>query len=491
MGGNGGSYDGKLTFLHVVPGFTCETKKAPKAILRRDQGIWKLTENQTAKCEAILDQIVTDVQYKEGSSFLNYKGNDFYKENNSPADSGGLINFVDETLVRASADPNSADASPGDGICANAAGVCSLKAALDEANTQNDKSHVIRLEPGTYNINFTILMTSQSFAGLYGDDPSTTIIRGGHPVQGMMVSGPNLSFSGTRTLQNVSMNNGNNTAAFSGSGLSVLASIHVKNCIFENHNSPFNAVIYSGVSGNHLLVEKTRIRNNNRTGIQIFGPESVTVVDSEIMNNGAFGLWVDNGSWNIQVLRTSVVGNGMDGIRLHKCYTNCRVENSTIANNVGHGIVIESPPNSFVTDDLIIRNSTLVNNGSVASGRNLYVDMNMNTPGHVLRLENTILSSAHPVCSAPSVVNYGIETYNVISSDAGCATGGTPVTVGSANLGPLQYNPGGTGQTFVPLIGSPAINSGSNALCSPIDQLGKPRPGVSSPTCDIGAVEVQ
>jgi CSLREA domain-containing protein len=55
-------------------------------------------------------------------------------------------------------------------------------------------------------------------------------------------------------------------------------------------------------------------------------------------------------------------------------------------------------------------------------------------------------------------------------------------------LGPLQDNGGGT-LTQALIHGSPAIDAGDNALCTPTDQRGVKRP--QGPGCDIGAFEVE
>src|SRR5262249_4471441 len=42
------------------------------------------------------------------------------------------------------------DAAPGDGTCATSTGVCTLRAAIQEANALTGGPHTIRLPPGTY-----------------------------------------------------------------------------------------------------------------------------------------------------------------------------------------------------------------------------------------------------------------------------------------------------------------------------------------------------
>jgi hypothetical protein len=57
---------------------------------------------------------------------------------------------------------------------------------------------------------------------------------------------------------------------------------------------------------------------------------------------------------------------------------------------------------------------------------------------------------------------------------------------GNLLLGPLAFNGGAFAMnTRLPQAGSPLINAGNAAFCTPLDQRGAARVGV----CDIGAVE--
>ncbi len=67
---------------------------------------------------------------------------------------------------------------------------------------------------------------------------------------------------------------------------------------------------------------------------------------------------------------------------------------------------------------------------------------------------------------------------NLIETNGGCPA---VTQTGDPLLGPLGDN-GGLTPTFLPAIGSPAINSASSQACTKTDQRGDPRPAGSG--CD-------
>jgi hypothetical protein len=81
------------------------------------------------------------------------------------------------------------------------------------------------------------------------------------------------------------------------------------------------------------------------------------------------------------------------------------------------------------------------------------------------------------------------EGHNVDDVDSNCnLTASTSRRNVNPRLGPLANN-GGPTDTFALLEGSPAINRGGNAACSPTDQRGAPRKQFA--VCDSGSFEVQ
>ncbi len=113
--------------------------------------------------------------------------------------------------------------------------------------------------------------------------------------------------------------------------------------------------------------------------------------------------------------------------------------------------------------------------------------------GGNVRMGNTIVANSSVSadngtpslnCDGGSVISDG---HNLIG-DNSCVTGGDASDLRSVNPMLSFINPnGGPTDTLLPLIGSPAIDAGDNALCPAQDQRGVVRPVGSA--CDIGAVE--
>lgn len=166
--------------------------------------------------------------------------------------------------------------------------------------------------------------------------------------------------------------------------------------------------------------------------------------------------------------------------------------NSTISGNSasnGGAITNESDSSSTVS----LNNVTVADNNAVGGGGGIN-----NAGAGTVRLGNTILArnvnaggSGHD-CSG-SLTSRG---YNLIQNTSGCIIDGdiSGNLIGlDPNMGPLQANRGLT-QTHALLVGSPAIDGGSQATpgsggtaCEVTDQRGVARP--QGAACDIGAYE--
>jgi len=95
VGGNGGGYEGKLLFVHLEPNFSCEGKKAPTSILRRDlDKKWYFTKNTYSKCAEVSNQLVSDVVYNPIESILNYNQIEFVQLITTPWDNISLADAL-------------------------------------------------------------------------------------------------------------------------------------------------------------------------------------------------------------------------------------------------------------------------------------------------------------------------------------------------------------------------------------------------------------
>ncbi len=162
------------------------------------------------------------------------------------------------------------------------------------------------------------------------------------------------------------------------------------------------------------------------------------------------------------------------------------IVNSTFAENragtAGSGGAIYSSNTAVNT---ALNNVTIErNNADVAGGI---------WNGGTVRMGNTIVANSSVTadngtpslnCDGPSVISDG---HNLIG-DNSCVNGSDATDLRSVNPNLSFINPnGGPTDTLLPLIGSPAIDTGDNGSCAATDQRGVARPVGSA--CDIGAVE--
>ncbi len=500
--GNGGFYDGKLTFVALEPGFQCENQKSPKAILRFVNGQWYYTLNTEKQCGLIQNQAVQDVDYQEDRRFLMFNDLLFYQDT-SLNNSGNFVTFagqVKEFFVTPLADPNTSDATLGDGVCSNSLGLCSLRAAIEEANAALSPGinfYLIRVAQGTYNMSATLEISSPVFVGLFGDGPEKTIVVNNTSATGMVqvLANPKQVNKAFVSLQNLSFNQG---IGLAGSGVSTsIRSLHIKNCMFDGHTGQ-NAVIFTG-PGTSVLIEDTRIRGSQGDGIRILG-DSVTIDNSEIINNAGAGIHfrgsVTNVHRNIRITKTTIARN-FEGILVRNCHSNCLIENSTISENTSFGLSLVVTLNNL--EGLVVRSSTITN-GEVSTGtaiRLSRLDASI-IPYHYLQLENSIItrgSSVQSNCIFSSNTSSipQILSVNSIADDSSCNQEGNMTVVSNPLVGPLGDH-GGFSLTHLLLPGSPAIDAGSDLLCPLSDQRGLRRlvsKTTSAQRCDVGAVEIQ
>lgn len=173
------------------------------------------------------------------------------------------------------------------------------------------------------------------------------------------------------------------------------------------------------------------------------------------------------------------------------------ITNTTIAYNAamrGGGVAIEGG-----NSEVDLNNVTIAGN---TDGGGIFVAAN---GGLTQTIENSIL--AGNVWGAPTdclldqfsgprnIISRGHNLIGLMCDHYVAATGDLTGTIGSPldpMLGPLQDN-GGSTWTRALLTGSPAIDAGNNATCTPTDQRGVPRPqdgnGDHVAICDMGAYE--
>jgi CSLREA domain-containing protein len=401
---------------------------------------------------------------------------------------------------------DASDSNPGDGVCETAPGngVCTLRAAIEEANTLGAGDDTIILPPNTYLLTLVNELTINGDLTISGSGASTTIIDGSksvRPDSGVLVVVPGITVSisgvtirngvrgtsgdtggggifnsGTLTLSN-GMVSGNTTLGLGGgifnSGTLTLSNITVSANSGGFHgggifNSGTMTLTNSTVSGNDSS------GHNGASGGGILNTGTLTLTNSTVSGNSVFG-----------------GGGGISNSSVFNSPGTLTLINSTVSGNRG-GVGLGGGIANGGTANLL--NATITNNtlgfgdgGGVSSGRSF-------------NIQNTIIAgnfrSGLPSDCAGTINSNG---NNLMGSLDRCTVNGGGVTLADPKLGPLQNN-GGPTETHALLSGSPAIDGGNPSGCRnnlgtllTTDQRGFHRPVDGNDNhvavCDIGAFE--
>lgn len=248
------------------------------------------------------------------------------------------------------------DANPGDGVCLTVGGVCTLRAAIQEANALPGPD-VIALGSGTYKLTIPGAFEFGSATGdlnIYSDitingaDSETTIIDGNGTLTGDRVI---YVTSGTVTLSHLTIQNGllspdsTHPEPTGGGFRSDGGVVTLDSVIVKNNNAHFAGGIYNQAT---LLLLNSRVINNSATcgnsgGIGNNAGGNMTVQSSKVSGN-------------------KVVGGNDGGIGNHG--STLTLLNSTVDGNVviaGHGGGIGNNNGGTVT----LRNSTVESNQAI------------------------------------------------------------------------------------------------------------------------------
>lgn len=396
--------------------------------------------------------------------------------------------FVVDSVVDA------VDANPGDGICATAAGECTLRAAVQESNAS----------PGTITIFVPSGTYIRTIGGAGGDDSvgdlnitddliivgqerDTTIVDADLLDRAFIVeSGAQASFSGITIKRGLTAGLGGGIYVESGASATV-------NDVTIIDNIGFGGGIHARgplTVTNSIIAANQAVNGQSGGGILAFD-STLVIIDSTIRDNTAAsrgaGLFLqDPGS--VELVNVTVNGNESagEGGGITNLGMTLSLLNVTVSGNQAEagGAALD---NHGVTT---ITNTTIFNNSSVTSIGGLY-----NNP-----INNGTISVVNTIVAANEGGNCGGTVPGIVSSGNNLDSGTSCNFVSSGDLsnvdpllGVLEDN-GGPTLTHWLLAGSPAIDAGSNQACPSQDQRGIRRPldgsGNGMPTCDIGAVEV-
>jgi CSLREA domain-containing protein len=380
------------------------------------------------------------------------------------------------------------------GVCASAGGSCTLRAAIQEANS-NSISDTIELPAGTYTLTIPGNDASAAMGDL--DIVNPVAIEGaGADVTVIDAAGLDRVFEipfspGTFqvTLDSVTIRGGALTNAggagvvHSDDGTLVLLSV----TITDNHVAGITSNAVGGAldvngGGVATILDSLLADNSADRGGAIFTNSTLTLQDSTIAGNLArVGSAIESYGTTV-VERSTISGNESTGGAIIDVATNqTSIRNSTLTGNTAASAAITTAGTAFG-----VENSTFFDNASYGTIR---------ATSGTTEVTGTVLAGSIGVeeCDADGGT-LALLDYN-LDDDGTCSVGSaTSITVADPGLGLLVDN-GGPTLTRAPRFGSPLLDAGATApSCAGVDQRGLPRPvdagGDPIARCDIGAVEL-
>lgn len=428
------------------------------------------------------------------------------------------------------------DADLGDGTCATAAGACTLRAAIQQAN-QLGGSHTIVLPAGTYTLDIVGPGEDAAATGdldvtaditVEGAGASATIVAAGFgseagqvdrlfdvqtggslAIDGITVrdgevrgtDGGGIRSVGTLVVLNSTVTNnraleGGGSNGNGGGIIGEVGSVTVRNSLIEGNEAQDDGGGITAADNAVLVIADSVIRGNvagdKGGGIEVNNdPATATITGSWIVGNSSN----DGGGVSFRsetqgtISTTTISGNNADadgGAIEANSRVVLTVVNSTLSGNSGGiGGAIENEGNA----QLSLTNVTIVDNATTVA-----TNAAISNEGTVTMV-NTIVADnpGAPDCRTDTGATF-VSNGSNLDSDGTCgltASGDQPST--APELGALADN-GGFAPTHLPQVGSPVIDAGDDVACPATDQRGVTRPqdgdDDGAARCDIGAVEV-
>jgi len=383
------------------------------------------------------------------------------------------------------------DANPGDGVCADSSGNCSLRAAIMEANALPGPDTIVLQSGQTYTLSKDT--DGGGHATDSGADNDDLDITSAITIQG---NGATIRRASTPTCN---LNGTADTGEFrifevAGTGNLTLQNVTVRNGCADGSASP--DTVGGGIlnSGGTVTVTGSTISGNNAQGagggIRNAGGGTVTVTNSTISGNSTSGN--GGGIWNgstLTVTNSTISGNSASSGGGIWNGSTLSVTNSTISGNSasGSGGGIR---NAGGTSNLSF--VTIASNSASTGG-------GINRGGGTVNIKNSIVgnntASTGPNCSGGvTATGANFATDTVTSCGATNFTYVPSTGPGGLNLGALQVNAPGTTATHALQAGSAAIDA--VMVCTDLsgasvttDQRGSSR--ITEGLCDAGAYEAQ
>jgi CSLREA domain-containing protein len=353
------------------------------------------------------------------------------------------------------------DANPGDGVCANTAGACTLRAAVQEANTTVASAGKVEIHlaaDAEYPLSLAGADEDQAATGDLDVHRRIVVHGGGAAVDAADIDRVfHVHGGGLLRLEEITITGGR---ARSGGGAEVEAAgrLELRDSTVADNEAPADypgALLLFGGGGisnrGELVAVQSTITGNRASGTIDCPPPSWHVFCA---NGGGVMNWASASFAQVTFSGNEVVGGDASGGALA---------------TFGSSTVVSS---TFVDNRAVVSSTTVVGN----------------TFAGPVTITASALSGPVPLCDPPlQFANVaGTSGGQNVLTDASCPfTHPTDRLVPSVDLGPLTDN-GGPTATHLPAAGSPLVDA--SQLCPGTeDQRHAPRP--QGGACDVGAVE--
>ncbi len=416
------------------------------------------------------------------------------------------------------------DAAPGDGVCDDGTGRCTLRAAAAEMWPCGGTIVLAVDETITGDVGFAADLTCGPDITLVGRGVDRSTIAGN-----LWAPGGRLAVADATVLGGVSVSR----MPFSTLALDRVRVQGADAFTVWLADSVVSGGSGAGVGGVFVSADRSRIERNAESGVELGdyrGDAGVWLTDSIVRDNGGAGVLGPIVS-AVRVVGSQITGNLGDGIRVSGSVTRYSVavsmRGSTIDDNAGVGLAASLAATVDVDGSTISRNrdglwvdghcvkggailavgnSTITQNGSgiVGSGIGGTSSVSQSTvadnatrsldlsfcPWGTASVTGSILTGGGAACAAVPCDGCGpaepvtVSASLVGSTGAGCAIGSNVLVGVDPRLGPLADH-GGPTPTRSLLAGSPAVDAAG--ACVGTDQRGAARPQLAA--CDLGAFE--
>jgi CSLREA domain-containing protein len=430
------------------------------------------------------------------------------------------------TTFKVNTEADAIDANPGNGTCATAAGNCTLRAAVQEANAlAGEDWQTIDLPAGTYTL--TIAGSGDAESGdldildnlkIHGAGSQSTIIEGNGASRVLEIGQHGgTGLTSAVYVDGLTIRNSGETG-FAGFGGGVLvqegSSLDLYQVlVYDNKANMYGAGISNA---GELQLHESTVRDNEISswstgggvtatggGIFNFPTGSVEISRSTISGNRAVrGGGINNAGGDVLISNSTISGNsvygaggGIRNVDSGASYGQLDIRSSTITNNEANRSGSTEPEprggggiyNSSGAGQVSITNTILAGNTNnrdrFSSSSFPYAPDCYSIPSRLTSNRNNLVGVLNAYCNMRDYV-WGDTRFDLV---------GTPESPLNPQLGPLQDN-GGFTQTHTLLSGSPAIDSDAGPVECSTDQRGASRPadgnGDGTAVCDIGAFEL-